>query len=168
MRIASTVSLFLTLGLIHSVHSSFSAPPDDLEGSGDDFDTFGSGSGPWSEKVEKKNINVRTSGKEVTLYDTNLEVGAKNTLHGSSGKAQRPAKDSRSGFVILGKSKGFLERKEILIAVIAGAVTGGILAASLAAILIYKWQKKDDEGYVSGQQRASDEDSDKTSREDAV
>ncbi len=46
----------------------------------------------------------------------------------------------------------------VFTAVIAGSVTGGILAASLAAVLIYKWQKKDDGGYVLGQQRPSNED----------
>ena len=39
--------------------------------------------------------------------------------------------------------------------VIAGGVIGATLAAALAGILIYKWQKKD--GYILGQQRASDE-----------
>lgn len=40
--------------------------------------------------------------------------------------------------------------------VIAGGVTGVTLAVILAAILIYKWQKKEDGGYIQGQQRASD------------
>lgn len=35
--------------------------------------------------------------------------------------------------------------------VIAGGVTGAALAASLTAILIYKWHKKDD-GCILGQQ----------------
>lgn len=52
--------------------------------------------------------------------------------------------------------------------VIAGGVTGAILAASLATILIYKWQKKDDEGYILGQQRASVEDYHRPSREEVV
>ena len=42
--------------------------------------------------------------------------------------------------------------------VIAGGVAGVIFAAGLAGLLIYKWQKKAEEGYVLGQQRASDED----------
>lgn len=171
MRIASAVSVFLTLGLIRPVHLSFSAPPEDLEGSGDDFDRVGSGSGDWPEQVEK-NINVRINSKHVTLVEANAGVGAKNTFHGSSVRTsdntRRPAKDSRSGFVIVANSKSFLERKEILSAVIAGAVTGGIFAVSLAAILIYKWQKKDDGGYVLGQQRASDEDYHTTNREEVV
>lgn len=52
--------------------------------------------------------------------------------------------------------------------VIAGAVTGAALAATLAAILIYKWQKKEDGEYILGQQRASDEDYHKPNREQAV
>lgn len=52
--------------------------------------------------------------------------------------------------------------------VIAGGVTGVILAAALAALLIYKWQKKDDEGYVLGQERASDRDYHKPNRDDVV
>lgn len=171
MRIASTVSLFLTLGLIHPAHLSFSAPPEDLEGSGDDFDSLGSGSGDWSEQVEK-NINVRISSKYVTLVETNAGVGAKNAFRGSSVRTsddtRRPAKDSRSGYVIVANGKSFLERKEILSAVIAGAVTGGIFAVSLAAILIYKWQKTDDGGYILGQQRASDEDYHTPNREEVV
>ena len=38
-------------------------------------------------------------------------------------------------------------------AVIAGGVTGVALAAALAALLIYRWQKKDNGGYILGQQR---------------
>uniref|UniRef100_A0A3Q3L4Z2 Syndecan/Neurexin domain-containing protein n=1 Tax=Mastacembelus armatus TaxID=205130 RepID=A0A3Q3L4Z2_9TELE len=41
--------------------------------------------------------------------------------------------------------------------VIAGGVTGLILAATLMALLIYKWQNKDDGGYIMGQKTHRDE-----------
>lgn len=40
-------------------------------------------------------------------------------------------------------------------AVIAGGVVGVAFAATLAALLIYMWQKKDNGGYMQGQQRTS-------------
>lgn len=52
--------------------------------------------------------------------------------------------------------------------VIAGGVTGLALAAALAAILIYTWQKKDNGGYILGQQRASDEGYHRPNREEVV
>lgn len=51
--------------------------------------------------------------------------------------------------------------------VIAGGVTGVTLAASVAAILIYRWQKEDG-GYILGQQRASDKDYYKPNRDEVV
>lgn len=43
--------------------------------------------------------------------------------------------------------------------VIIGGVTGLALAAIVAGILIYKWQKKDDEdGYILGKEKDSDND----------
>lgn len=94
----------------------------------------------------------------------------------------------------MANSKSFLERKEILAGalqyngtlnlrerfvfqlsvvllftgVIAGGVAGVIFAAGLAGLLIYKWQKKADEGYVLGQQRASDEDYYRHNRDEVI
>lgn len=55
----------------------------------------------------------------------------------------------------------------IFTGVIAGGVIGVTLAAAAATILIYRWQKKD-EGYILGQQRASDEDNNKPNRGEFV
>uniref|UniRef100_A0A3Q3VRF6 Syndecan/Neurexin domain-containing protein n=1 Tax=Mola mola TaxID=94237 RepID=A0A3Q3VRF6_MOLML len=43
-------------------------------------------------------------------------------------------------------------------AVLAGGIVGVILAATLAATLIYKWQKKDNGGFILGRRKPSDED----------
>uniref|UniRef100_A0A3Q3KG13 Syndecan/Neurexin domain-containing protein n=1 Tax=Monopterus albus TaxID=43700 RepID=A0A3Q3KG13_MONAL len=40
-------------------------------------------------------------------------------------------------------------------AIIAGSVTGVILAAVLTGLLIYKWYKQDDGGYIMGQRSLS-------------
>lgn len=175
MSVSSAVSLFLALGLLHPVVRSFSACPEDLEGSGDDLDGVDSGSGdrsPEDEAGELINIMDRFSGKDVTVFAANTAGGAKTAFHGSSvptlDNAHGPANDNGSGFFNVANSKSFLERKDIFAAVIAGGVTGAILAALVAAIIIYTWQKKDDGGYSLGRQKASDEDYHKPSREDVV
>ncbi|XP_070705353.1 syndecan-3-like [Pempheris klunzingeri] len=157
MRRPIIASLLLIVGLIHPGSMSFSAPPEDLEGSGYDLDTSGSGSGDWPEQDEMKSVN---GGR------------AENTFHGSWGltfdNTQWSAKNSGSGFVVLANSKSLLENKEIFAGVIAGGVTGAMLAAILVAIFIYKWQKKEDGGYSLGQQRAPDKDYHKPKREEVV
>lgn len=67
-----------------------------------------------------------------------------------------PADNTGSAYIVVAKGKSFLENKEIFAGVIAGGVTGVILAATLAAILIYKWQRKDVRGYTLGQREAFD------------
>ena len=61
-----------------------------------------------------------------------------------------------------------LTQSFVFTAVIAGGVTGFALAAALAAILIYSWQKKDNGGYILGQQRAPDEGYHRPNREEVV
>ncbi|XP_051265536.1 uncharacterized protein LOC127368603 [Dicentrarchus labrax] len=174
MRIYLTASLILALGLIHPVNLSFSALPEDLEGSGYDLDTYGSGSGDWSEQGEMKNNKEEEEGhsnsQDVRILAAKGGGGTQNTFHGSSvprfDNTHGPAEDSRSGFVVLANSKQFLESKDVLAGVIAGAVIGVTLAVALAAILIYKWHKEDDGGYILGEQ--SDEDYHKPNREEVV
>ncbi|KAM6992107.1 uncharacterized protein LKV04_008171 [Tautogolabrus adspersus] len=163
MRTPLTACLCIALVFIYPAHTSVSGTPEDLEGSGYDLDSSASGSGDWSENGEDE------KNKEVRISTELTDDGAKNPSHGSSfmtfDKRQWPTKDS---YVILANRKGFLENKEILDGVIAGGVTGVILAATMAAILIYKWRKKDDEGYILGQQRASDEDYHRQIRDEVV
>lgn len=59
--------------------------------------------------------------------------------------------------IVVANSKSLAERKEVFATIVAGGVTGGLLAATLASVLIYKWRIKGNDGYIVGQQRASDE-----------
>ncbi|XP_044025902.1 syndecan-3-like [Siniperca chuatsi] len=160
MWISLTASLFLALGLIHPVNMSFSALPEDLEGSGCDLDSSGSGSGDWSDQGKMKNIKDHPNG--IDVFPANAGSGTENSFQGSPiltfDNTHWPAKDSGSGFGVLANSKSFLENKDVFAGVIAGGVAGGTIAAALAAILIYNWHKKDDGRYILGQQSASDED----------
>ncbi|KAK1875567.1 Lysosomal-associated transmembrane protein 4A [Dissostichus eleginoides] len=67
-----------------------------------------------------------------------------------------------SEYVLVASSKSFLDHKEIF----AGGVIGVVLAAAMAAILIYTWQKKDNEGYVLAQQTTSRGDYHRPNREE--
>ncbi|KAK5852830.1 hypothetical protein PBY51_006669 [Eleginops maclovinus] len=129
---------------------SFPGPPDDLEGSGYDLESSGSGSGDWSEPVEIK--------------DTVSKDGTKSTFDGTSDLN----KDFGSEFIFVESSKSFLENKDIFAAVIAGGAIGVALAAALATILIYTWQHKDNEGYILAQQTASGGDYHRPNREEVI
>ncbi|XP_068593438.1 syndecan-3-like [Cebidichthys violaceus] len=155
MRRSWAASLVVALGLIHPVSMSFSAPPEDLEGSGYELDSYGSGSGDWSEQGETENIKDEPNSK-----------GTKDTSHGSPVlNFDDTLKDGRSGFVFMANSKSFLENEEIFAAVIAGGAIGVAFAAAAAALLIYMWKKKDNAGYIVAQQRASDGDYHRPNRE---
>ncbi|XP_029984702.1 syndecan-4-like isoform X2 [Sphaeramia orbicularis] len=146
MRILLTAILMFLLGIIHPVSTGASVLPDDLEGSG--YDDEGSGSGALSEKVsldENKNDKSQPNTKGDRRF-TGFSDRAFDGTHWSAGET------------IVAKSKTVFENKETLAGIIAGGVTGLVMAIILAGVLIYKWQKKDDGGYILGQQRASDED----------
>ncbi|XP_069573225.1 syndecan-2-B-like [Brachyistius frenatus] len=151
MWLSVTASLILVLGLMSASSTSLSAPLVDLEGSGYDLDSSGSGSGDGSEQVSSGVIKDQANRKDGHIF----------AADGSSGLifdgTHEPAGDTGSEFVILANNKSFLEHKELLAAVIAGGGTGVVIAATLAAILIYKWQKKDEDGYIPGQLKDSDE-----------
>ncbi|XP_028461400.1 syndecan-3 [Perca flavescens] len=140
--------LFLALGLIHPINMSFPVLPEDLEGSG--YDLESSGSGDWSQQGGMENSKYHPNSEDVRTFTANAASSVLN-FDGAH-------KDNGSGFVVVANSKSFLENKEIFAALIAGGVTGVALAAALAALLIYRWQKKDNGGYILGQQRASDVD----------
>ncbi|XP_037605897.1 syndecan-3-like [Sebastes umbrosus] len=142
MRNSLTACLFLTLLLINSVSVSFRGPPEDLEASGSELDSSGSGSGDLSEQGGMK--KDQPNSKDVRIITANS--GTKNTFHDSS--VLNFDKDGKSGFIVVANSKSFLERKEIFAAVVAGGVVGAALAIALAGLLIYTWQKKDNVGYV--------------------
>ncbi|XP_068433690.1 syndecan-3-like [Clinocottus analis] len=155
MTIPMAATFLLALGLIHPISMSMSVTPEDLEGSGYELDSFGSGSGDWLEQGEIENIKDQPSNK-----------GTKNPSHGSPVlNIDDTYKGSGSGFIVVANSKSFLENKEIFAAVIAGGVIGVAIAAAVATLLIYMWQKKDNGGYIAGQQRASDGDYHRPSRE---
>ncbi|XP_041661780.1 syndecan-2-like [Cheilinus undulatus] len=153
MRIFLTVSIFTVLVLKCPVKTSFPGSPEDLEGSGYDLESSASGSGDWSENGENDN----TEDAQTLAEDT--DDGGKNPSHGSplmtSDETQLPSEDS---YIILASKKSLLENKDVVHGVIAGGVTGGILAAAVAALLIYRWQKRDEEAYILGQRRSSEED----------
>ncbi|TNN45211.1 Syndecan-2-B [Liparis tanakae] len=122
MRTSVAASLIFALGLLVPVSASFSARPEELEGSGYELDSFGSGSGDWSDQEETENIKDPPNSK-----------GTRNTSHGPP----------------------VLHFDDAYKAIIAGGVVGVAFAAILAALLIYMWQKKDNGGYIQGQQRTS-------------
>lgn len=59
--------------------------------------------------------------------------------------------------VVVANSKSLVEREEVFATIVVGGVMGGLLAVTLASFLIYKWRIKGNDGYILGQQRASDE-----------
>ncbi|KAK9531431.1 hypothetical protein VZT92_010857 [Zoarces viviparus] len=155
MRTSLAASFILALVLIHPISISFAARPEDSEGSGYELDSYGSGSGDWSEQGETEIIKDQPNSK-----------GTKNKSHGSPVlNFDGPYEDGGSGLVVIASSKSFLENKDIFAAVIAGGAIGAALAAAVAALLIYRWKKKDNAGYILGQQTASDGDCHRPNRE---
>lgn len=59
--------------------------------------------------------------------------------------------------IVVANSKSLVERREVFAAIVAGGIMGGLLAATLASVLIYKWRIKGNDGYILGKQRAPDE-----------
>lgn len=150
MRISLKVCVSVALVLICSVKTSLPASPEDLEGSSNDLDSLSSGSGDWSED-EDNTIDWNNA--------KNARDGTGNPFDGSSVMTfDKKHWLSEDNYVILANKKTLLESKEVLDGVIAGAVTGVILAITVAAILIYRWQKKETERYILGRQRDSNED----------
>ncbi|XP_010771540.1 syndecan-1 [Notothenia coriiceps] len=158
MRIYLKASWFLILGLIHPINMSFPGPPEDLEGSGYDLDNSGSGSGDWSEQSEIKNTNSKDIHMLAAGGGTQTNFDGTSDLNDNMG----------SEYVLVASSKIFLDNKEIFAAVIAGGLIGVVLAAAMAAILIYTWQKKDNEGYVLAQQTTSRGDYHRPNREEVI
>lgn len=164
MRLSLVAPLFFSLGLIRPVWTSLLVYPEDSEGSGYDLDGSGSGSGDGSKQGETEIVNNHHNN------NNSRAEGTKNTLNGFSGNTFGDTKafaiDYDSEYVFVANSKSYLENKEVITVVIAGGVTGLALAAIVAGILIYKWQKKDEEdGYILGQEKVSDNDHQKPDRD---
>ncbi|XP_034435108.1 syndecan-1-like [Hippoglossus hippoglossus] len=134
-----TAALLFTLVSALLLRTSIATPPEDSEGSGYDLSTSGSGDG--SEHGEVGDVMGRPGSKERTFN---------RPLWSDS--------DVRSGYVIVSNSKSFLENQQIVGGIIAGGVTGLVLAVILMAILIYRWRNKDNVGYFQGQQTHREED----------
>lgn len=56
--------------------------------------------------------------------------------------------------MVVANSKNLMDREEVFAAIVAGAVAGVVLAATLGAVLIYKWHVKSAVSYTLGQQKA--------------
>ncbi|XP_023808590.1 uncharacterized protein LOC101171049 [Oryzias latipes] len=149
MRFILPASLVLVAGLIPAVTSSISGLPEDLEGSGIDLES--SGSGDWSDHVspvEGKNIDEEPEGDHLGEVHKTMDSGRMklpaDTLMASSTRI------SASGFVFLENGRHFWEKEEVLAGMIAGVLTGAAIGATITAILIYKWKKREDEGGLLG------------------
>lgn len=162
MRGSLEAALFLSVLLVPAISQSLSALPEELEGSGFDLDSSGSGSGDGSDQDEITNAKVQPNSFEGRMFTANAGGGNRNAVHGSSGLTSDgtrwPARDDESGFVITESSKQFWESKDLLAAVIAGGVTGVIIAVAVSAVLIHIRRQKGKEGHFLGRRRASDED----------
>lgn len=139
-----TFLILISLSLRPS--EAWSLPPEDLEASGDDLDPDleGSGSGEWATGVilDEKSTPLGSSKGNTVL--TKSHKSTQNEV-----KNQEVDPWDRE-LTIVQESQGFMERKEVLTAVIAGGVCGVVIAALLGGLLIYKWRKKDSLGYVQG------------------
>ncbi|CAN9507877.1 unnamed protein product [Ophioblennius macclurei] len=130
MRTSMSASVFLTLGLIASIGWTLSLAQD-LDGSGLELES--SASGDESEDDSTSDIIFdRSWPRDVFLASPGLS-------NNDSPPEER---------IILENSKSFLEIPEVRLAVIAGCVTGAILATAVASVLIYKWQKSGKEDSV--------------------
>lgn len=142
MRVLDSAALLLILGLFTPITLSLS-PPEDWEGSGDDLEA--SGSGDWTDDDSTGDVDSSISRNEQT--STAKEGGGRNS-HGPSDvdMDEPPAGD----YVMLSSDKSFWEDEDIRTAIIAGGVTGAVLAVAFIAIIIYRRRIKEEEGYAPG------------------
>ncbi|CAB1445164.1 unnamed protein product [Pleuronectes platessa] len=131
-----TAALLFTLISALLLGTSIATALEDSEGSGYDLGTSGSGDGSEHASSDEVTDVMDRPGSEGRLLDRPLWAD----------------RDVRSEYVIVPKSKSFLEKPQIVGGIIAGGVTGMVLALILMAILIYKWRNKDNLGYFQGQQ----------------
>ncbi|XP_023830227.1 syndecan-1 [Salvelinus sp. IW2-2015] len=176
MRTLLISTLLFAMGAcLPAITTSYSIPPDDLDGSGHDLESSGSGSGEWAE-VSKGSVRFTTiSTFTMTMSEDDLMFNAideedktvpiimtdntRNKISEDSDLTfdKRPKLDDNNGSAIgnVAKSGGLLENKEALAAIIAGGVVGLALAASLLTLMVYNMKKKDEGGYTVNQKNKS-------------
>lgn len=156
MRIHLTVFISVSLVLFFAVDTSFSGSPEDLDGSGEDLESSASGSGDWWDEAP---LGEKERAGDVQTSAENMGDGTMNPSADSFTMNYDDTEwPSESGSIIFDNSRSFLENKEILSAVTAGGITGAALAVAVAALFIYRWQKKEDEKSILGRQISSEED----------
>lgn len=126
-----SASLILTLGLLTSLSLA-----QDWDGSGLDLESYDSGDGPEDD-----------ASSDITFEDRRHQ----DVVHGSSNH------DRESGRVFTQSSRSFWDEPDVRTAVISGGVTGVILAVVVAGVLIYRWRKKETEGFILSRRKDSDE-----------
>ncbi|KAL0965047.1 hypothetical protein UPYG_G00276090 [Umbra pygmaea] len=122
-----TLLVFTGSCLPNLVLSQYSIPPEDLDGSGNDLES--SGSGDWAEGEDKavlENTRKRVEDDSHLISDTWSKLGD----------------DSESANGKVAKSQSLLGNKETIAAIIGGGVVGLALAVSLT-VLIYNMKKND-------------------------
>ncbi|XP_029590042.1 syndecan-1 [Salmo trutta] len=175
MRTLLISTLLFAMGAcLPAITTSYSIPPEDLDGSGHDLESSGSGSGEWAE-VSKGSVRFTTiSTFTMTMSEDDLMFNAideedktvpiimtDNTRNKISDSDltfdKRPKLDDNNGsaFGNVAKSGGLLANKEALAAIIAGGVVGLALAASLLTLMVYNMKKKDEGGYTVNQKNTS-------------
>ncbi|KAM4521433.1 uncharacterized protein PAE49_001538 [Odontesthes bonariensis] len=169
MRLSLSSSIFLLF--LRPLSVSLSALPEDLEASGYDLDSSGSGFGDGSELVspgEIKNIKNELKNKDGGVFTADSGEGNDNILQGSSDLSfdhtYRLPRFDATEFVLLSNGKSFLNHQEIHAGIIAGGVTGATVGAALSAILIYTRKRKDRQ---KCQKNATNEDCHKANRKEA-
>ncbi|XP_035650500.1 syndecan-1-like [Oncorhynchus keta] len=176
MRTLVISTLLFAMGTcLPAITTSYSIPPEDLDGSGHDLESSGSGSGERAE-VSKGSVRFTTiSTFTMTMSEDDLMFNAideedktvpiimtdntRNKISEDSDLTfdKRPKLDDNNGSAIgnVAKSGGLLANKEALAAIIAGGVVGLALAASLLTLMVYNMKKKDEGGYTVNQKNTS-------------
>lgn len=161
MRISVTVSIWLTPAILHLVSMTL-LEDDDLELSGQglylDFSGsgsgFGPGSGDWSEQEELEDDQILPIDKKVRLTPVHAEPGSDDSSDSAEFDFESPWPTEGGEILVVANSKNLMDREEVFAAIVAGAVAGVVLAATLGTVLIYKWHMKSAVSYTPGQQRA--------------
>ncbi|XP_041721721.1 syndecan-1 [Coregonus clupeaformis] len=176
MRTLLISTLLFAMGAcLPAITTSYSIPPEDLDGSGHDLESSGSGSGEWAE-VSKGSVRFTTiSTFTMTMSEDYFMFNAideedktvpiimtdntRNKIPEDSDLTfdKRPKLgDDNNGSAIGNVAKsGSILANEALAAIIAGGVVGLALAASLLTLMVYSMKKKDEGGYTVNQKNTS-------------
>ncbi|XP_017267309.1 syndecan-1 [Kryptolebias marmoratus] len=135
MRLSVAAALLVVLGLMQPGSVSLFDLPEDFEGSGPDLEGSGSGDDGENGDFSSEDLPAITPEQE--------------NKHGI--KVPTP------GSVVIGGKWSFWGNKQVLAGAAAGGITGAALGATLSAILIYKWRKKDEEECILSQKKFLDD-----------